>query len=152
VCRCPTGQLWELGTWSDWINGDTPEGWGDAEGLHAVGNPIGSITCGTGKLAVRTNCVVANNEYNWDTVGYLIGFSENGECKCSNEFNPSGCIDLKVRFKCPHSTLGHCECTFGRIWNATANACQCPSNRGFVWNPALNKCICSAGRTPNTAG
>ncbi len=77
-------------------------------------------------------------------------YSEDGECHCANADNPNGCPDLKVRFKCWHATLGHCECTGGRTWNGAS--CVCPSDRGFMWNAALSKCVCTAGRKPNTAG
>jgi len=154
VCQCPVGQVWQLGVWYDWLNRDNPSGWGDAETISNHVND-GFVACGSNSataFAMSTQCVEASTNYNWDTIGYNIVYAEDGECNCANAHNPSGCPDLKVRFKCWHATLGFCECTGGREWNATAGLCQCPSSRGFVWNAATSKCICSAGRTPNTAG
>ena len=84
--------------WTEWKNHDAPGGTGDWELIQnfpdVCTNPI-SIQCETTSGA------------DWTTTGQNVKCDTTSGFSCQNSQNPKGCLDYKVRYKCPvaHSPI-----------------------------------------------
>lgn len=86
--------------WTDWMNSDTPDGYGDWETL--AGFPKMDV-CGnpTGIQAMRT-------DFSMNELFYHIDIDMGFWCINSEQTNGNTCADYKVRFCCPKWQDGEC--------------------------------------------
>ena len=135
---------WDVPSWSDWYNMDTPaSGTGDEE-LFAAVRLMNPALC-DGREPAGVYCKTVAN-VSWEQTGETLACSlAAGGLRCVNSDNAQGCSDYKIRLVCPTaapSSSPTSEPTAVPTWDSGGRPCsghgQCVGTGGCT-------CKCMSG-------